>query len=102
MITSKYFDMGQLVSTQRINKVMETDDRFSAEVWLSLKRYAIKDWGLLEPEDCKQNDDALRKPDDLYLLGAYQTSRGRIWIITNRISEEQDDNVTTVLFPDEM
>lgn len=101
MISSKYFKMGQLVATPRINHVMNTDDRFAAEVCLSLKRYAVKDWGDLETDDCQVNEDALQNPDDLYLLGSYQTSRGRIWIITNRISENPGDNATTVLFPEE-
>ncbi len=40
-------------------------------------------------------------PDDLYVMGAYDTSKGKIWIITNRISEKARDNATTVCFPDE-
>lgn len=38
---------------------------------------------------------------DLYVMGAYNTSKGRIWIITNRISEIAGDNATTVCFPEE-
>lgn len=34
-------------------------------------------------------------------MGAYNTSKGRIWIITNRISEIAGDNATTVCFPEE-
>ena len=49
----------------------------------------------------KTNEEALNYPDDLYLLGAYDTSKGKIWIITNRISEKAGDNATTVCFPDE-
>ena len=47
------------------------------------------------------NESALEYPDDLYLLGAYQTSLGKIWIITERISEVLGDNGTTILFPSE-
>ena len=51
----------------------------------------------------KTNDicQALQYPDDLYLLGAYKTCKGKIYIITNRISEKAGDNATTVCFPDE-
>lgn len=37
----------------------------------------------------------------LAIICAYNTSKGRIWIITNRISETPGDNATTVCFPDE-
>ena len=47
------------------------------------------------------NEDALKYPDDLYLLAAYETCKGKIWIITNRISENAGDNATTVCFPSE-
>lgn len=101
MFTSRYFHIGQVIATKRVNDLMASDDRFAAEVYLALKRFCVKDWGDLETDDCRVNEEALRDPDDLYLLGAYKTSRGRIWIITNRISENPGDNATTVLFPEE-
>lgn len=76
MITSKYFNMGQIVTTKSINNLMNAEDK-------------------------ETNEDALNYPDDLYLMGAYNTSKGKIWIITNRISETLGDNATTVCFPDE-
>lgn len=51
-------------------------------------------------EDIQTNEESLKYPDDLYLLGAYQTCAGKIWIITNA-TETVGMNVTTVLFPDE-
>ena len=83
MITSKYFNMGKVVVTHGINEAMTENSRFAAEVNLSLQRYALK------------------YPDDLYLLAAYETCKGKIWIITNRISENAGDNATTVCFPSE-
>ena len=74
MITSKFFNMGQVVTTRSINDLMAAEQK---------------------------NEDALNYPDDLYVMGAYNTSKGRIWIITNRISEKPGDNATTVCFPDE-
>ena len=49
----------------------------------------------------KTNEDALQYPDDLYLLAAYQTCKGKIYIITERISENAGDNATTLCFSDE-
>ena len=100
MTTSKFFNMGQVVVTKGINAAMEESNKFLLEVNLCLQRFAVKDWGNLGEEDKQTNEDALNYPDDLYLLGAYQTSKGKIWIITNRISEKAGDNATTVCFPD--
>lgn len=99
MITSKFFNMGQIVVTKEINEAMKENRKFAIEVNLSLQRYAVKDWGNLDAEDKQVNEDALSYPDDLYLLAAYNTCKGKIWIITNRISEKAGDNATTVCFP---
>lgn len=101
MITSKYFNMGQIVVTKGINETMKENRKFAMEVNLCLQRYAVKDWGNLDEEDKQTNEDALNYPDDLYLLASYMTCKGNIWIITNRISENVGDNATTVCFPDE-
>ena len=101
MITSKYFNMGNLYVTSGINAAMQENSRFSLEVNLCLRRYAIKDWGDLTEEDKQTNENALQYPDDLYLLAAYNTCKGKIYIITNRISENPGENATTVCFPEE-
>lgn len=93
--------MGQIVVTKSINNYMVADTVFTREIADALKRYANKDWGDLDSEDKKFNDNTLNYPEDLYLLGAYNTSKGKVWIITNRISETPGDNATTVCFPDE-
>ena len=101
MITSKYFNMGKIVVTYGISEAMKENDRFAAEVNLSLQRYAVKDWGSVSDNDKQMNENAIRYPDDLYILAAYETCKGKIWIITNRISETDGDNATTVCFPSE-
>lgn len=101
MITSKFFNMGQILVTKGIADAMKENTRFTVEVSLSLQRFSVKDWGNLCDEDKKVNEDALEYPDDLYLLGAYDTSKGKIYIITNRVSEIAGYNTTTVCFPDE-
>lgn len=101
MITSKYFNMGTVVVTHGINEAMKIDGKFASEIGLSLNRYALKDWGDLCEADKQMNEDALNYPDDLYLLAAYKTCKGKIYIITNRISEEAGDNATTICFPGE-
>ena len=93
--------MGRVVVTKGIDETMRENQKFAMEVNLSLQRYAVKDWGNLDAEDKQTNDEALNYPDDLYILGAYQTSKEKIYIITNRISETAGDNATTVCFPEE-
>ena len=97
MVQSKFFNMGQILITRGISETVGESERFAAEVVLALHRFAVKDWGDLDAEDIKANEEELNNPD--YLLAAYKTSKGRIWIITNRISEKAGDNATTVLFP---
>ena len=88
--------MGQIVVTRSINNLMAAEQKFAVEVNIALQRFAVKDWGNLDNEDKQTNEDALNYPDDLYVMGAYETSKGKIWIITNRISEKAGDNATTV------
>lgn len=101
MITSKYFNVGKVVVTRGIDIAMRENSKFAAEVYLSLQRYCVKDWENLSEDDKEANENALQNPDDLYLLAAYQTCKGKIYIITNRISENAGDNATTVCFPSE-
>lgn len=101
MLKSEFFNMGQIVVTKSINSYMAAETVFAGEIADALKRYANKDWGDLDSEDKQFNDNALNYPEDLYLLAAYNTSKGKVWIITNRISETSGDNATTVCFPDE-
>ena len=101
MFTSKYFNVGRVAVTYRVNETMRENNRFALEVSLSLRRYLIRDWGDLSENDKQANVEALQYPDDLNLLAAYQTSEGKIYIITNRISENSGDNGTTICFPDE-
>ena len=93
--------MGKVVVTKGIDNLMRENRKFALEVNLCLQRYAVKDCGNLDAEDKQTNEDALNYPDDLYLLAAYNTCKGKIYIITNRISEKAGDNATTVCFPDE-
>lgn len=101
MVKSKYFNVGKVVATIGVNNTIKENEQFAREIISVLQRYVNKDWGDLDEEDKQTNEDALQYPDDLYLLGAYKTCKGKIYIITNRISETAGDNATTICFPDE-
>lgn len=87
------FNMGSIVITWGINNNLDSH-KFRKEVAAALHRFARADWGEEDAEDIEANNIALRTGDRL--MGAYQTSKGKIWIIT-----EADRSATTILFPDE-
>ena len=101
MLESKYFNLGKVVCTATVNNAMMENKQFAREIFSAMERYCNKDWGDLDAEDKQINDDALNYPEDLYLLAAYKTCKGKIYIITNRILETAGDNATTICFPDE-
>jgi hypothetical protein len=59
-----------------------------------LARHETGDWGELCTFDRRQNEIALR--DGYRVLSSYETTAGRVWIIT-----EADRSVTTILLPEE-
>jgi hypothetical protein len=59
-----------------------------------LRRHATGDWGDLDPQDARYNDDALIRGGRL--LSAYGQDGRRFWIIT-----EADRTVTTILLPED-
>lgn len=87
--------MGKFIWTCGINDKVAESAKFSKEVFNAIKRYNSHDWGDLCNEDKQMNDDAIISGDDR-ILAAYNTSEGKIYIIT-----EWDLSVTTVLFADE-
>ena len=87
------FDMGLVVITNGINDKLD-NLRFSKEITAALHRFTCGDWGEMEQEDIEANSEALRNGERLF--AAYETSEGKIWIIT-----EADRSATTILFPDE-
>ena len=101
MVKSKFFNIGKLVATKSVNYYMAAEYRFAVEVTVALHRCAVKDWGFLDESDKQVNNEALKHSDNLYLLGAYQTSKGKIYIITNNISQIPGDTATTICFSDE-
>lgn len=102
MSDSKFFyNMGRIVMTPTIAAAIGENSRFATDVSTALGRYFRKDWGDISDASKQINDNAFNHPDDLYILAAYYTCKGKIFIMTNRKSENAGDNCTTILFPDE-
>lgn len=54
------FELGRIVATKRVWELIDTDERFSRFVTGCLSRYIVYDWGELDPEDWKMNDEAVK------------------------------------------
>lgn len=85
---------GRILATKGVANEMEESPVFAGEVAAAFNRYQGKDWGELSQEDKDLNNQAVGAGERI--LAAYQTSKGRIWIIT-----EWDRSATTILFPSE-
>jgi hypothetical protein len=67
----------------------------SEEIQRALQRHVTGDWGELDAEDKKANDEALQTGERL--LSAYKSATGtKFWIIT-----EADRSSTTILLPED-
>ncbi|MEG6566857.1 hypothetical protein V6B95_07735 [Thermoanaerobacterium saccharolyticum] len=87
-------EYGTILATKGVADEMKENPAFAQEVIAAFKRYRKNDWGDLCQEDKDLNDMAARTGERI--LAAYETSKGKIWIIT-----EWDRSATTILFPSE-
>ena len=88
------FELGQIVATPAALKVLEANHVTGTHL---LARHMAGDWGDLDAEDAKSNDEAIAHTGDdaQRVLSAYKMPDGsKVWIIT-----EWDRSVTTILLP---
>ena len=83
------FPLGQLVMTPGAQTTF--DEKTRAEC---LQRHAKGDWGDLDDEDKRSNDQSIRSGGRL--MSSYDLGDKQLWIIT-----EADRTVTTLLLPEE-
>ena len=91
------FPLGQLAATPGALEAMEasgqTPDFF-------LTRHQAGDWGEVNEEDRRLNDEALIHGDRI--LSAYRTLKGvRVWVITEAADDSGHRAATTILLPEE-
>jgi hypothetical protein len=90
--TIRPFALGRMLATPG---ALEELARASQTPLDLLVRHAAGDWGDLDAEDSRANDEALVDGDRL--LSAYRLSTGeKLWVIT-----EADRSATTILRPSE-
>ena len=92
----KKFELGNLVATASIDERMKKDQSFLRFIQVSLGRYVNCDWGDLDEEDKKRNDEAVRIGEMILAAYIYPETKEKIWIIT-----EWDRSCTTILYPHE-
>ena len=91
------FPLGQLLATPGALKALEESGQSPG---FFLEKHASGDWGEVNDEDKRANDQAL--VDGSRLLSAYRTLKGvRIWIITEATDDEGNRAATTCLTPQE-
>jgi len=93
----KKFELGNLVATASIDERMKKEPSFLHFIQVSLGRYVNCDWGDLDEEDKKRNDEAVRIGSIMILAAyIYPKTKETVWIIT-----EWDRSATTILYPEE-
>ena len=90
------FELGELVAPASIDERMKKELSFLRFIQVSLGRYTKGDWGDLDEEDKKRNDEAVRVGEMILAAYIYPETKEKIWIIT-----EWDRSATTILYPEE-
>ena len=91
-MTKPKFSLGQIVATPGALRALEEAGQSPA---FFLDRHVVGDWGEVDADDKRANDEALVTGERL--LSAYKTLRGvKIWIIT-----EADRSSSCCLLPSE-
>ncbi len=90
------FSLGQIVATPGALRLAESGAFDPAEL---LGRHVCGDWGDLDAFDRRENEKALRSGARIF--SAYETPRGRVWIITEAADDAGARRSTCILLPEE-
>lgn len=81
-----------------VNSLTAKDGKFQREVYEAMRRFKSLDWGDVSEADTASNNEAVKTFG--MVLGAYNTSKGKIWIVAESSTGNEYDRLT-VLFPNE-
>jgi len=90
IVSASRFDLGRIVTTLGAREALTEDDTLKA-----LVRHMSEDWGDLDPDDRRRNDNALKCGDRLF--SRFTSKSGEAFYVIT----EADRSVTTFLLPDE-
>lgn len=86
------FELGQLVATPGALALL---GELGMPPGLLLSRHVTGDWGDMDDEDKRTNDQAVASGEDR-IFSAYMVGTDKFWVIT-----EADRSATTILLPEE-
>lgn len=89
------FHVNNILVTEGVEKRIQNNERFELDVDMAIMKYCGMDWGNLDADDWKINDNAVRRMDDI-IFAEYRTCEGDILMVT-----DMDFETTTILFPHE-
>ncbi len=91
------FKLGQVVATPG---ALEALGNAGQQPWEFLAQHVQGQWGDLDDEDRRLNDEAVK--DGSRLLSAYTLKTGqKAWVITEATDDQGHRAATTILLPDE-
>jgi len=85
------FELGQIVATPGALEFMATNNVSAGDL---IHRHLAGDWGDLDKEDKKRNNEALI--DGSRIFSSYNVGESKVWVIT-----ESDRSSTCLLLPSE-
>jgi hypothetical protein len=96
-LNNPLFKLGQIAATPG---ALEALDKAGQQPWQFLVRHVRGDWGDLNDEDRRLNDEAVK--DGSRILSAYKLRPGvKLWIVTEAEDDTGNRGATTLLLPDE-
>jgi hypothetical protein len=91
------FDLGRTLATPGALAALEEAGQSPPELLL---RHIRGDWGDLDEDDKRANDEALK--DGSRILSAYiLPTKAKVWVITEAKDDQGQRAATTLLLPDE-
>jgi hypothetical protein len=90
------FQLGQVVATPSVIAHLEEHTIYPAAL---LSRHQHGDWGIVDGEDAKANEEAVRS--GARILSSYSVEYVVIWIITEAVGDDGNRASSCLLFPGE-
>lgn len=92
------FPMGQILATPGALIALQAAGEQAATY---LNRHSRGDWGEIDADDWKLNDEALRNGSRLLSAYTLRDGKTKIWIITEARGDDGRREATTILLPQE-
>lgn len=94
--TKPLFELGRCLATPTVLDHLAEHAVFPAAL---LSRHQHGDWGNVDAEDAKANDEAVQS--GARILSSYLVAFVVIWVITEAVGDDGRRAASTALFPDE-